>query len=281
MNTKPKGDLWLQLHYWTLVNSSLLKKWWVIVLLGLTVFVIVFTLTNAVVYTISLPREVRLIRAMASVMGSTSSAELTPAPLDTGTPTVLPAAAKGTYDLAVHVQNVNTQWTAASITYTFQVDGKATGSGTAVLMPGAETYLAVFGQSLSAATGQQKVSVEIQTVQWKRTPSLQESLGDIFKIDTPRYSVVEETRPPRKIGSVTATVSNASLDGWWQVKFVVVLMGGGRVVGVNTVFLERFTPRSTRTVTAQWTPVPTSSVDSILIFPEIDLNDAGARMPTG
>lgn len=275
MDQPPKGDLWLRVNYWTLENISLLKKWWVIILLGCTVFFVVFATTNAVLYAISLPREARLMASLADpgiAYHELRSAQ-TPGALSVGNPVTIPAAGS-TVDLAVSVKNVNQSWTAGRFRLTFLTGQQEIGQATGILMPGQESYIAIFGQTVPKNAS---ITTRIDDVVWRRAPTGSRNLEDTFTIQEPEYTRVEQVNPVRTVGTATAQVTNLSLDGFWRVGFVITLFRNGTLVGINHVILDNVEPQSTRTVTGQWSPAP-SAVDTVRISPQIDLLDPDVMM---
>lgn len=265
------NDFWLRFNYWVLSNSSLLKKWWVIVLLGVTVFLVVFALMNMMIYIISNPREQRIILAMAesSSLYENQRETITPTALVSDTPVVIegPGAED---DIIVRVENPNPQWMAGSFSYVFTVDGEDVGEGTGFLLPKYETYVGVFGQKLPDSPDRARtVTVDVTDVQWQRFPEQMQNVEDVFSISNTSYRVSPGST---RIGTVTADIINNTLIGYWSTRFTVVLFAGSSPVGVNTVFLDTFERDSTRTMSIQWSPAP-ARVDSIRIIPELNLLD--------
>ncbi len=279
MELRSRGDAWLRINYWMLSNISLLKKWWVVVLLGLTIFMIVFALTNILLYVIASPREETLIRSFPQTMlGFTAMRNtITPAPLNVGKPILIPAAGS-TSDIVAKVTNPNKQWLAERVTYSFSVDGQETKEGQALVPAGKETYLAVYAEQFPAAMGTRQITVTIKNVQWGRMSKNSVPLEEVIKVDTPRYAIVQETQPNRTVGTVTAEVTNNSFQGYWQVKFTVTLFRSGSLVGVNTLYIDKFLAHSKRVISVQWTPGP-GNVDTVVVTPELDLLNANAVMP--
>ncbi|MFC1687528.1 hypothetical protein ACFL0L_03025 [Patescibacteria group bacterium] len=265
------NDFWLRFNYWVLSNSSLLKKWWVIVLLGVTVFLVVFALTNMMVYIISYPREQRIIQAMvgSSFLYENQRETITPLALVFDTPVVIQGTG-GVDDIIVRVENPNTQWMAESFTYVFTADGEEAGEGTGLLLPESDTYVAVFGEKLPEITDRARtVTVDVTDVRWQRFPEHMQNVGDIFSISNTSYRVSPGST---RIGSVTADITNVTLTGYWSTQFTVVLFAGDSPVGVNTVYLDKFERDSTRTMSIQWSPAP-PRVDRVRIIPELNLLD--------
>ncbi|MFA6908486.1 MAG: hypothetical protein WC289_01235 [Patescibacteria group bacterium] len=275
---KPQGDLWLRIHYWTLTNSSLFKKWWVITLLGATVFFVVFGLTNVLVYAISLPREQQTLEHISRTAFDyrASRSALQPLDLVTSDATVLTGAGS-TFDIAATVSNPNEHWIAAAVEYTFIVDGKETKAGRAVVAPQQESYLVVYGETLPASVGTRRATVTISHITWQRAPSTSGTLNGIFTVGKPVYAIVQDIQPARTIGTVTASVKNESLRGYWQVSYIVALYRANTLVGVNTVYVERFAGKTVRDVSAQWSPaIPV--VDSIKVIPVLNVLDPSVIM---
>ncbi len=282
MEQRPRGDLWLRVNYWTLANLSLLRKWWVIILLGGTIFTVVFALTNGAIYALSMSPESRLIASLAQspINYAALRAANVPVDLTVGTPTVIPAAGT-TSDIAVKVSNKNESWEATTFVVTFLVEGQEIATAKGLLLPRQENYVAAYGQSM--LQGQQRLTgkrviATIQDVEWVRSPGEGTSLESIFTVAPADYVRVEQTKPVRTVGTVTTTVTNESLDGFWEVAFTVTLFRSGTLVGINRVVVDRFAARTTRTISVQWSPAP-AAVDTVRVTSELDILDSAIRMP--
>ncbi|HCJ52098.1 MAG: hypothetical protein A2898_04855 [Candidatus Kerfeldbacteria bacterium RIFCSPLOWO2_01_FULL_48_11] len=265
-----QGDLWLRFNYWFVSNSASLRKWWVLILLGFAVFFIVFSLTNIIVYSISFPREQRLIVRMIDASGLYTGLREQFLPQALATSGAAVVNGTGTKkDFLVKVTNPNEQWVAEKINYTFSLGAHVTEEQSGSVIPAHETYLATYGEEVASDAGS-SVSFNIVDVQWKRVSPLSQSVVDVFSVDEVQYRVSSQGQPVRNVGTVTATLSNESFTGFWQAPFTVVLMNGSTPVGISRVYIEQFEERTTRPLSVQWSPAP-SRVDSARIIPEVDL----------
>lgn len=264
---------WIKLNYFVLTNRQDLKKWWFLVLLAVAIFSTVFVITNVIVYVVNLPRQDALMASMAEGQVDYTAIRTAshPQSLIIEQASVLPVGT-GRYDLVAKVKNVNTQWAATSVTYVFSLAGVASGEQTESIMAGQEQYLAAYNVSGPESAAGLTASVAVTHVTWQRIadPSL------IPKADF-TYSQLTQTSSTTLTGlhtfRVTAQVTNNAFIGFWKSKFMVILFNGTTVVGVNSVFLDKFLSGESRSLYAQWDNI-IANVSSVSIVPSINLLDA-------
>jgi len=265
------NTLWLKINYFGISHRSDIKKWWVMILLAVDVFIIIFIVTNLIVYLLNLTRGQQLIISIASspLDYRTARTQRTPQPLIT-TSTAALAAGDGTYDVVAKVQNTNRSWAAERVSYVFSIGGQETESATDFIMPGAEKYLTALGARSTTAAASSAVSLTIQDVQWKRVDSAEKLPPVDFAIDEITYSPLVSPDGSSAY-RVTAEVTNRGYDSFWQTRFIVLL--GDRLVGINYVYFDQFKTRETMFLSAQWESV-SGTVSNVAIVPDINVLNA-------
>ncbi|MFA5051776.1 MAG: hypothetical protein WC544_01790 [Patescibacteria group bacterium] len=264
---------WIKLNYFVLTNRQQLKKWWVLILLAVTIFGVVFVITNIVIYIVSLPRQNALVAAMADSQVDYAGLRIQTKPLalNVNEARALPVSA-GRYDLVAKVVNSNKNWAATAVTYSFTVDGESTGEQTESVMPGSEQYLIAFNVSGPESASSVDASLSLAHVTWQRVP-------DTSLLPQQNFTFSQVTHEPsttltgQRTYRVTAQVTNNAFIGFWKAKFIVVLYNGGQIVGVNTVFLEKMLAGDTKSLYTQWDNL-SASVTSVSIVPSVNLLDS-------
>lgn len=263
------GAIWLKINYFGITHREDLKKWWVIILLAIDVFIVVFIFTNLIVYLVGLPKENKLIVAMAEspIDYRAVREKHTPWPLEIATTAAIPLA-NNKYDLVTKVKNNNKNWALESISYIFSVDGQETEIMTDFIMPNSEKYLTA--QRVSGS-GQGKASFTINEVNWKRVDDMNKLPVVDFSIDNLEYSSATAT-DDLTVHRVTAQVTNKAYNSFWQTKFIVVLYSADKIVGVTYVYLDQFNSGEKKSIYTQWNTVA-GAVSSVTILPDINLLD--------
>ncbi|MFH0805097.1 MAG: hypothetical protein V1916_02790, partial [Patescibacteria group bacterium] len=266
--------LWLKVTYVTLTNRDNLKKWWVILLIALDVFMVVFVVTNGVLYLVGIPKQRQLLLSIAAsaVDYPAIRQRSKPLPLEIVTTAAIPVS-KGKYDLVTQVKNPNTQWFASRVNYTYTLDGKDGDVLTEFVQPTVDTYLAVLGTSYSG-TAAPAVAVKLNSVEWQRIDHPDRLAAIRFEVSQTATATITDPKTNAAAYRVTATVTNRSYQSFWQTRFAVALYSGDRLVGLAFVYPTpaKFGAGEERSIQAQWPPLPVS-VTSVSIVPAFNLLD--------
>lgn len=273
MATFDLNTFWLKINYFKLTHVEDLRKWWAIVLIAVNVFVLVFCITNIILYVIDLPRQQRLMEAMAADTVSYQSIREanTPAPLRVVSTAAIPVG-NGAYDLVAKVKNSNATWAGAAVSYTFTLNGQQTAPISDFILPDTEKYLVALGvKSAGQDLGQVSATFAIDDVEWQRLPDKTVLQRTQFITDAVDFSVsaVVDTHLVQR---VTAQVSNTGYTSFWQAKFTVVCWQGGTIVGVGSTRFDQFRSGDVKSLHVS---VNVSSAPSrVEILPDVNTLDA-------
>lgn len=264
------STIWLKISYSFLTNRNELKKWWVIILVAVTVFAAVFTFTNVILYLIGLPQQNKLMASMAAnqLDYTTWQMKAKPQALDVGTPVAV-AASVGKYDLMVKVKNSNKNWAVTKITYKFTIADQTTDALTEFIMPNTEQYLTATNVSGPATASTLNLSFSIDSLEWQRIEDPKVLPVADFLVEDVAYSssaVVNGLSAYR----ATANITNRGFSGFWRTKFLVVLLNGEREVGIYSASLDSFKAGEKRSLYAQWSMVG-GSVTRVAVIPVVNL----------
>ncbi|MFH1207919.1 MAG: hypothetical protein V1668_05000 [Patescibacteria group bacterium] len=264
---------WIKLNYFILTNRQDLKKWWVLTLIAIAIFSLVFVITNIALYIISLPKQDAMINSIAAspLDFSAIRAQKKPQMLSISDTAVLPGSA-GKYDLAAKVVNPNKNWAATDVIYIFSLGGQAVGEQTESVMPSAEQYLTAYNirgpESGSGVTG----SLEIKNINWVRVPDPTILPKADFTYQDLKFDT-STLKTGQTVYRATGEITNDSYSGFWKVKLQIVLLNNDSIVGINSIFLEKFQSGEKRSLYSQWDAVA-GPVGSISVAPSLNLLDA-------
>lgn len=271
------SDTWLKINYWVLSHKSDFKKWWVIVFLAVDIFVIMFVVTNAIIYLITIPREKRLILQMVENQKSYQEYRQAnqPQELEISSPELISIAANN-YDIIVNVKNLNEKWAVKNIKYKFLVAGQETNLFESYVMPKEEKYLPAFSIDFSGSSTSD-VEFKLEGITWQRILDLRKYPEVNFKVENIQYKPVLLNKQNITIALVSASVENSSVYNFWQTNFMVILYAGNRVAGFNRVGLEEFKSFEKRQLEVRM-PYAPPNVTKAAVYPEVNLLDSNNFM---
>lgn len=262
------SDIWIKLNYWFLGNRRDLKRWWVILLLALDIFLVVFVATNGVVTAITYKQVGSWIEDIQNsrVIAQDSYARITPQPLtNTGVETYVDENGN-TLAVAV-VTNPNQLWAAQEVRYLFVGPTGETAERSLVLVPqGSSVFMA------NSDVGPNP-ELKIVSINWKRVPA--EKLPNVslsFTQGVHNTVLIPNTSGTKAISQITTTLSNASLFSIREVKGVVLVRHGSTLVSAKQFFVDAVSSREERDITIQFSEA-LPQFDSIIFFSEIDIFD--------
>ncbi|MBU0597545.1 hypothetical protein KKF61_00945 [Patescibacteria group bacterium] len=247
------SNIWLKTSYFLLSNKDYFKKWWAITLIALDVFVIIFTFTNLIVYLVSIPRESKLMVAMAQNQVEYSAIRLKNIPinLEIVEAKALPGS-NNKLNLIALVQNNNGLWMAEKVQYKYTISGQETDSYSTFILPNEGKYLTAFNVGLGEYSSSLDMSMVIEDVDWKRIddPSRLEAID--FLIENPRYTTTTATGA-EVFHQVTASITNDSYLGFWETEFAVILYDAAEnIVGIEYTHFNPFKRNTTESLLVQW-----------------------------
>lgn len=202
-----------------------------------------------------------------------------PSALRIDAPIVLVSGDK-TYDITSRVQNPNMEW------YGMLEYGFGTGpTRRTVLLPGEIRQLSVLGIKSDSRPAPSKVVVE--SLVWKRV-NLHETRPDYSTWANSRLGITVEdakfTTPQAgdaaPVWRADFTAVNGTAFGYYSPRFIVTLLSGSRVVGVNEVAVSELRPGDRREVSVIWYS-EMSTVTKIDVKPVVNIFDTQSYIPAG
>lgn len=262
---------WLKINYFFLSHKGDLKKWWVIILIAVDVFIVVFVFTNIIMYSLGIAKQNRLMIAMAvsPLDYQAIRAESSPQSLEAVSTTVL-LVPNGKYDLVGIIRNSNKNWKVTSVDYKFSVNGAETEVLNDSILPNSDKYLTALGVSQSGVGGSADISLIIENLEWERIIMDESLLTGEFLVENVIFD--STVADDLTIYWVKADLTNTGYKSYWQTKFIIVLYSGEKIVGIKYVYFDQFKAGEQRSAYAQWELI-TESVSGVAILPDFDLLD--------
>lgn len=265
------GTFWLKINYFLLSRKDDFKKWWVIVLIAIDIFIIVFVFTNSIIFLMGISKQNQLMVAIAAeyVDYQAIREQNKPQSLEVVS-TIALLAPNNKYDLISLVRNNNKNWAMTAVNFRFIINGTETDLITDFILPDSEKYLTALGVGESGLSESADISMEIVGVEWKRVVHPKQVKTDVFIVENIEYS-------PSVVNGLTiyrvrADIVNSGYKSYWKTKFVVVLYSGEKIVGINYVYFDSFNAGELRSLYTQWELVP-STVSGLVILPDFNLLD--------
>jgi len=185
------------------------------------------------------------------------------------------------YDFAIEVGNSNDAWI-ATVEYRFTYADGETEAVSAVVLPGQERLLTVFGhERFGRPSG---VSFEHLHTSWQRVSAhaVPDPLMYIAqRVDVSTDSIVY-VPANRSLDIATAVVrfnlTNHSLFGYWEYPFLVRFVQGGQVIGITSISVPEFHNGEEREI-AIAVFFDHFAIDDILITPVVNVFDPQVYLP--
>jgi len=269
------SDLYLKGAAWFVGHKDFFKKWWVIALLSLDLIMVVYGTVMFVKYSFETPRYNTLISQMGrDFISAAYRQQRQPQALQIIYARAIARSADH-YDLVAKVKNPNTVWGLASLGYQFKMDGQATGENTGYLLPQEEKYFILLNQA-GSATAPQTVEFVPVTYDWQK-------LSDLTLLDKVKFTVTDakltqsQTASGGVSSTVTATVKNDSLYGFWSVEVPVIVEVNGLPLAVSQYTLRQFKSSDKKEISASWLAnLPLTA--TVIVQPATNLLDASNLM---
>lgn len=262
------SDIFIKLNYWYLNNRRDLKRWWVLLLIALDIFLVVFVATNGVVAAFSYKQADEWINEIGTsrVLATTEFSRISPQPLDLGQVESFTDSLSNTISLSV-VTNKNALWSAEKVIYTFIGSEGESAERTAVLVPQATT---VFLSTSDVGSDQE---VNIKSITWRRSPVDSLPVIPITFTDGEHTTVITpDAGGAKAISQIATTITNNSLFTVKETRVVVLVRKGSTLVAAKQVFVDNLTSREARDLSIQFSgPLP--QFDTIIFFSDIDIFD--------
>jgi hypothetical protein len=202
-----------------------------------------------------------------------------PRDLKTEAPLIL-ASGTGIYDMTARVQNPNPRWI-AEFDYGFGVGAKRH----AMLLPGEMRQLSILGHKSEARPSASRLVIE--NLAWKRVdthftlPNYESWAAERLTIRAEEAALIApKLTDAVQVWRAEFTVVNDSAFGYYNPRFVVSLISGSRVVGINEVTIAELRPGERRAVAASWYVEP-PTVTQIEVKPVLNIFDEQSYIPAG
>ncbi|MBI4117798.1 MAG: hypothetical protein HY453_01825 [Parcubacteria group bacterium] len=269
------SDRQLAFGYWYLLHKEGVKRTIIGVVIAINFVLYAFSLWRILdLYVFSYRAYEQMLATMhIDLVNLHAFAEAqAPRPLQIIGLSVFPLG-KERYDIAAKVFNPNSLW-ALEVSYRFLEAGFVGSTRSDFILPGEEKFF------LDLQTGSKRAltnpQIEFLSTRWRRVSqyaSLREkalkfSFNDAVFV--PSYSKELGGKDP--ISKVQFTVRNLSSFNYAQAKLVILLYSGTRIVGVNSLTLERFLSGEERKISQNWFGIP-PSVTRVEIQPDINILD--------
>lgn len=271
------GTIWLKIYYYFISHKYDLRKWWVIVLIAADAFIVVFVFTNFALYLIGIPRQNNIMVAMAANQVDYQAIRELSNPIELGVGSSMALmSSNNKFNLVSIVKNSNRNWVVEKIEYKYLFQNQETEVMTDSIMPDSDKYLIVQGVEWAGAARpgaetEFEISLEIISVSWKRVIDLDELAKVNFSIDDINYS--KSSAPGGlSIHSITANITNNYYQGFWDSRFIILLLAGQEIAAVDYVYFDEFDSKETLKIFSQVDFIPVE-VSKVLILPDFNFID--------
>ncbi|GEM_PF-3363298 len=270
------STLWLKLNYFRLTHIDDLRKWWVIILVALDVFLVVFCVTNIILFFLDIPRQQALMRDMATdlVDYQVIQQRNMPSPLSVVSTWAIPLG-NGKYNLVAKLKNPNKSWAGYFFNYEFKLNDQTVNSGSDFILPSSDKYLVASGVVDPNKSAKVSATFTLGDVNWKRVVDLVQLSKSQFVFENTDFSastLVDNVRVYR----LQTTVKNTGYTSFWRAKFLVLFASGDKIVGANHFNIDKFKAGTQKTVTVNVSA--SQSPQSALIVADVDFLDVNNLM---
>lgn len=173
-------------------------------------------------------------------------------------------------DVVAKVRNPNPQW-AVQFEYTIGL-GEKVEKFPGFLLP--EEERPFFRTIKGGSSGQ--VVFNIDQVSWRRIDARITPEVASFKAERLNFATSEPQFIPasdvRGLSRATVRLTNKTAYSYFAPKFIVLLYRGSRLIGIQSVVVDRFVSGETRTIETSWFD-RIGAVSNIEVVPEIDIFD--------
>jgi hypothetical protein len=197
--------------------------------------------------------------------------------------TIVLTGGTGKYDLAARVTNPNARWW-VEFDYRFEIEAEGV-SHHGYILPNQPAFALALGVRSEARPSSPALAVSNLT--WHRVDA-HATLPNYEAWSAARLALtvsgITFTSPQAGdalgISRATFTVKNDTAFGYHTVGFVVSLLSGGRLVGINEVTISELRAGESREVTATWfSDLP--SVSRVEVQPEVNIFSARSYLAPG
>lgn len=187
-------------------------------------------------------------------------------------------AGNGKVDALATLRNNNAQY-GATFRYRFVADGVAGAYEDGFILPAEEKYIVTLG--IAAADRLRNARLEITDIAWRRFDSHLASDYATYRRDRLAIEIEDLSFTPGRSGAPSRAefiAKNAGAYGYWNVRFIILLMRSDQVVAINTIEVDNIESGATRPLGVSWFETLPGTA-RVSIHPEVNILDQGVFMP--
>lgn len=265
------SDLGLKLNYWYLTNRQQLRKWWVLVLMAVDIFLLALFLTQGMLLVFRFRDSSNVVATVAAstVAVGQAQAKIAPALITTGIVATTPHG-KSRYDFSSRLENTNTTWSAV-VTVQFAGGLKPLPPVLIILPPKNVRYAMALNVEGPANATTPSGTMSITDITWTRlTPAEVAEKIDVkaVNVTTGLRTLVTGDNQQRTVTQVTGTIMNSAFVALDGLRVSVVLMRGGATVGVGSTILSHIDAEQSLPFSVEWDTV-IANVQQADVYPEV------------
>lgn len=263
------SDFSLQLNTWLLKNRDQVRKWWVIVIMGIDVFLLAAVLTQGVLFLFRFHDGGNIADTVAVQTQQLASSieKLAPSPLiQSGVVTTLHA--KDRFDFSSRLENSNAYWQAKT-TIIYSGGAKELPPVTVVIPPKTTRYAMALDIEPQKIGNVPQGVIKTQTTEWERkfTDDSAKLPLTITNLVQTQITLTSGENVQQQVTQVTGNANNESLLSINGLRIAIVLFQDKTPIGVQNTIVS-IKPESSLPISVEWgTVLPTAT--SVVAFPEL------------
>ncbi|MDP2789509.1 MAG: hypothetical protein Q8O51_00040 [bacterium] len=265
------SDLGLKLNYWYLTNRQQLRKWWVLVLMAVDVFLLALFLTQGMLLVFRFRDSSNVVATIAASTVAVGKAQgaVMPTSISSGTVATTPHG-QARFDFSSRLENTNVTWSAV-VTVQFAGGVKPLTPVRVILPPKSVRYAMALNVEGSANVTIPSGTMSITDVTWTRlTPAEVAEKIDVkaTNVTTGLRTLVTGDNQQRTVTQVTGTIMNSAFVALDGLRVSVVLTRGGATVGVGSTILSHINAEQSLPFSVEWDTV-IANVQQADVYPEV------------
>ncbi len=276
----------MQANYWWVTHQVILRKIGLGILVAIDALLLLYSLYAWGTYAFyGYWKERAMLRdmAVAHIPFKQYRERHKPAELAPGEVALFDSGTKaGWKDMIAPIENPNERWI-ASVTYHFEDGENITPEETAVVLPGAATYLGVLGYI--ASTTVSAPELVISATEWKTAsarrvpdPALYMEQRLDFNVGEPVIVKPGTGKEDVKGYQIAFDITNATAYSYWSVPLWILLYHNSTQVGIEQAVLEPFLAGETKKVDVR-SLLTNRSINKVEVIPRLNVFDEGVYRP--
>ncbi|MEK7632084.1 MAG: hypothetical protein AAB445_04465 [Patescibacteria group bacterium] len=264
------SDLGLKLNYWFLTNRQQLRRWWVLVLIALDLFILTAVITQGLLLLFRYRDAGNVVSNIVATTKDIGKAQtsLTPIPLVQASPATTPHGL-GRYDFSLKLENTNATWL-ANVTVQFAGGAKEL-TPVRVILPPKSTRYAMALDVAAPSTGAPQASATIVQTTWTRLTG--NAIAAIPNVTVKnavqsQRTLVAGDGGQRVVTQVSGDVVNPGFLGLTGLRVGIILLRNGATVGVRSAILSTVAAESITPFSVEWDTI-ISDATEVLAIPEV------------